>query len=277
MEGLRRSFLTRFLLSPASEGQKWGLITHGSLYEYCNSFDLMRRSPANLGAQLLGKDAFDALLMRRILAKFDLVFALAERERAELRRVFKLRGEKVRVLGNFVSEEQTSQPPGIDATVSNHAPYVCAVSRIHPRKNFLSAIRAIQGIGLSFVLAGEDWGGLRILKNEVARKSLQGFVYLGQVSESRKRAIIRGSVGTLLPSFFEGVPFGVLESLALSRPAVCTRWCYLDHYSGLVFCDPTPESVRSALQRLLDNPPVPDPAQLPRLLDVVDELLRCVS
>ncbi|MEM7807360.1 MAG: glycosyltransferase family 4 protein [Planctomycetota bacterium] len=132
--------------------------------------------------------------------------------------------DKVKVVhcgidGSFLDAE----PTPID---TDSGDFVC-VGRLAEQKGQLVLVRAagkLKDVGLDFhiLLLGE--GPLRpILEAEIARLDLGRHVTLhGLASGDEVRSRMAGSRATVLPSFAEGLPVVLMESLALGRPAVTT-------------------------------------------------------
>src|SRR5262249_29242763 len=78
------------------------------------------------------------------------------------------------------------------------------------------------GVGFEMVLAGD--GPMRPeIEAEISRRGLQGKVTItGWISNESVRKCILEAQALVLPSFAEGLPVVIMESLALGRPVVST-------------------------------------------------------
>jgi glycosyltransferase involved in cell wall biosynthesis len=256
-EGIRRFVLLADRMNRQSAIRR-AIFTHGSFYEFAHQSELQALGYTFDFPTRWARRVFDRTLTEDFLSGFEFLFTLSPAETADIRRLFPgLRGQIVD-LPNFAPTSRngahlSNQPAGPQH--SRTRPYVCAVSRVERRKNFEPAIRAASELGLLFVLAGQDHGDLHRLLRINEDLGTDSFEYIGPVDEASKRTLILGSLGTILPSYFEGVPFGVLDSLSLGKPVVCTNRMYMQPRPGMLLCDPTPSGVRSALSRLLVDPP----------------------
>jgi len=179
---------------------------------------------------------------------FDAIFVLSEGEKRDLTK-FGFDPDRLTVLPNFVDARGLEPDPDAPR-FGQFSPYVCAISRVDRRKNFGAVIRAIKGSKIGFVLAGPDGGDLSRLLDIARTENAENFHYLGVITESEKWSLLHNSMGTVLPSIFEGAPFTALESLSVGRPVVCSDLSYLAGYPGVETCRSDPVSIRQAIDRI---------------------------
>ena len=133
---------------------------------------------------------------------------------------------KVKVVHCGVDEiflEDGREPPAVDAASRT---FVC-VGRLAEQKGQLVLMRAaklLRDRGLRFHIDLLGDGPLRgEIERFVAANGLQDAVTLsGFASNAEVRRKIVAARATVLPSFAEGLPVAIMESLALGRPAVTT-------------------------------------------------------
>jgi colanic acid/amylovoran biosynthesis glycosyltransferase len=130
---------------------------------------------------------------------------------------------KIHVVRCGVEEELLQAP----LTPVPDAPRLVCVARLSEQKGHLLLVEAAgrlaaQGIPFEILLAGD--GPLRgRIEELVGRLGLQDRVRLGGwMSAAQVRDAIVASRALLLPSFAEGLPVVVMESLALGRPVITT-------------------------------------------------------
>lgn len=107
------------------------------------------------------------------------------------------------------------------------APRLVCVARLSEQKGHLLLLEAAarlarEGLDFELVLAGD--GPLRPhIEQAIRRDGLEGSVRLaGWMSSDAVRELLVSSRGLVLPSFAEGLPVTIMESLALGRPVVTT-------------------------------------------------------
>jgi len=256
VEGVFRRTLLRLRLKRGFDRVRKGLFTHASFYPAVHPGAV---GPAESRlADGLAKPLVNRAVLASVFAGFDAVFTLSEAESRDVRAALGRPLPNLHPLPNLLGP-RPAPPAGADATEvpANATPYVCAVARIHPRKNFRTFLEAIEGDPLRFLLAGEDGGALAALLAYATEHSVANFRYLGGISETEKQALIRGSIGTVIPSYFEGVPYAALDSLLLGRPVLLTDRSYLEPRPGVFLAPPTVDGLRAGLRELEAAGPVP--------------------
>lgn len=258
VEGVFRPTLLRLASSRGFGGVRKVLFTHGSFYEEVHRWEMRRAGVPTSVQSWVVRPILNRLVVAPILKHFDGVFTLSEQETQDAR--VALGGDPIRfraipILG-FPSGRARgrSGDPRLDV---DPAPYVVAIARVHRRKNFLAAVQAIEGTDISFILAGQDGGDLGQVLRYARRHGVKNFRYVGEVDTQTKDDLVLGSLATILPSWFEGVPYGVLDSLAVGRPCITTCFSYLSSWPGVIQCLPRPSELRAAMMDLRSNPQQP--------------------
>lgn len=276
IDGIDRRRLGRVAKFAADE-VRVGVFTHGSFYEFVHWKELWKDGLRSSGVTRIAKFVVDRTVCRRWYHRVDVFYTLASRESSEVSHYLSLPACRFEVSGNYIGSE-----PGEDSQVmvtqrSLSMPYVCSVGRVERRKNHLSVLKAIDGLPVHYYLAGKDAGALAEITRYARSRGITNFTYLGSVTDYEKARIIAGSAATVTPAYLEGVPYSVLESLALGVPAICTSRSYLPQFSGVIFSDPRPASLRAAIIHALSDPPRVFRDQLPRESDVVGRLLESLN
>jgi len=214
-------------------GPRMGIFLHGSFFTSTHAAELRARGwPGTPGDT--ARTVFDRLWMRGCLERADAIFTLSQAESEDVARLYPSLRDRLHVVPNAL----TDRDPGPDPAPSSRAPYVAAVSRIDRRKNFPMIPRALAGTDIGFRLAGQDFGHLAKIRRAAREAGYGGFEYLGPVDAAQARRLIQGAVATVLPSYFEGVPYLVLQSMSLGVPSLCTDLCYLDPDPGVLLGAP---------------------------------------
>lgn len=178
------------------------------------------------------------------------VVTTAEMSESVLTRFPVLRS-RVHVIPNFVDTERFSPVPEAPRTWD-----LLFIGRLVPQKNVSALLDAIVSIPVRLGIIGR--GPLEAsLRSHPA--SIMGKVeWLGRVPSEDLPEYLRRSQVFVLPSLYEGHPKVLLEAMATGLPCVGTDVVgisgLLTHEKNGLLCPPTPEGIRVAIQRLLDNP-----------------------
>ncbi len=142
-------------------------------------------------------------------------------------------------------------------------PYLLMVGTLEPRKNHLTAMKALarlKAIGLPhslLVVGGEGWLFAPI-KAQVAALGLGADVlFTGYVPAADLPALYTGATAVLQPTLYEGFGFPVLEAMACGAPVVCSNVSSLPEAAGaaaLLVAPTDEEALAATLQRLITEP-----------------------
>jgi glycosyltransferase involved in cell wall biosynthesis len=169
--------------------------------------------------------------------------------------------EKIHVIRCGVDARQLEQEP---QPISGNGALLC-VGRFVPAKGhllLLDAVALLNNEGRDFRLELIGDGPMRLLvKQRIEEQGLGHLVQtLGALSEEDVLRRIVASRCMVLPSFIEGLPVTILESLALARPVVATRVAGVpevvkDGVSGWLVPPGSVEPLADAIRMVLDTPP----------------------
>jgi glycosyltransferase involved in cell wall biosynthesis len=146
---------------------------------------------------------------------------------------------------------------------STHAgdpPRIVAVGRLQRPKDFVTLVRALQGVPagtFEMVLVGEGPDRRRV-EQEIVGLGLADRVHLyGECHDVRD--LLAGSDVFVLSSNSEGMPLSVLEAMAAGLPVVASRVggvpeLVADGVTGILVAPGDEEELTAALRRLLDDP-----------------------
>jgi len=144
------------------------------------------------------------------------------------------------------------------------APRLVCVGRLCEQKGQLLLVRAVaqlvaRGVAVELVLAGD--GEMRSeIETLIARHQLQNVVRItGWISSDQVREEILASRALALPSFAEGLPVVVMESMALRRPVLTTYVAGIpelvhDGENGWLIPAGDVDAVAAGLERALATP-----------------------
>lgn len=144
------------------------------------------------------------------------------------------------------------------------APRLVCVGRLCEQKGQLLLVRAVaqlvaRGVAVELVLAGD--GEMRSeIETLIARHQLHNVVRItGWISSDQVREEILASRALALPSFAEGLPVVVMESMALRRPVLTTYVAGIpelvhDGENGWLIPAGDVDAVAAGLERVLATP-----------------------
>jgi glycosyltransferase involved in cell wall biosynthesis len=158
-------------------------------------------------------------VVRFVLLHASEVIVLTEAWRDDLRRIGCV--DHVSVLPNFIDQGWIA-----DKLRGSAEGYFLFLGQLTKNKGFFDLIELWQRLvatgGAYELWCGGD-GDLETIGEILRGSGLQNHVrLLGWIDGERKKEMIRGARGFLLPSYFEGLPMGVLEAMAQGTPVVAS-------------------------------------------------------
>jgi glycosyltransferase involved in cell wall biosynthesis len=224
----------------------------------------------------------------RVVTIHDLHFlSNPERTSAEIRRDYPglvrdhaRRADRIIVVSKFVAGEVhrlLDVPEDRISVCSNGAPewngpvaarrndgYLLFVGTIEPRKNVrglldgYARLLARRSDVPRLIVAGPVQPGCESLVSAVEQAPFSGHVeYRGYVPANEREALFKGAQAFVLPSFDEGFGIPALEAMSAGVPVVVSNRGALPEVvadAGLLIDPEDPESLASALERLISDP-----------------------
>lgn len=175
-----------------------------------------------------GPDEFDApvqLSLGRKIAAASFVAAISSYGRSQLMRWSDpAEWSKIKIVRCGLAADFLDQPA---VPISEQSAEFVCVARLSPQKGLpllISACERLRDNGERFSLTIVGDGEMRAaLEADIARRNLGNMVALvGIRSAAEIRMHLQRSRAFVLPSFAEGLPVVIMESLALARPAIST-------------------------------------------------------
>jgi glycosyltransferase involved in cell wall biosynthesis len=240
------------------------LVVQNSLPAYAAVLNIRRDSPGIKVIDIVHAVGDDRDLVQATQAAdphIDLRIAISEAARARLLDTGTA-GERIRLIRNGIDLAHF-RPAA--ARAADPAPTVLFAGRLDPVKRPLMLVdialelkKLALSAGTRFLVAGDgpEWG--RLQDRVQGAKLREEFVFLGAVDDIRP--VLAQAHVVVLPSQWEGIPFIVLEALALERPVVCSQVGALDEvvspHTGILVKTGQGEVRRfaMALQSLLSDP-----------------------
>jgi glycosyltransferase involved in cell wall biosynthesis len=209
-----------------------------------------------------------ALAGRRMLESAAAVHCTAEEERVQAVRWF--RPARAAVIPCIVDLEPYASAPGPELARSTFGlradvRRLLYLSRIHPKKGLLQAVRALPAIRNAFdaelCVAGDrqDESYARLVEREVESLGIRGHVrWLGHVDGELKRSLVATSDVLVLPTSQENFGLVLFESLLCATPVVTTSgvdaWRELQSSGAAWIAEADPVAVAEAVKTVLGTP-----------------------
>lgn len=161
-------------------------------------------------------------MLRRIFSLRVPFIVLSEKEAQVLRTAYDI--QQVNILPNVVDTEDAAR---YERTNGESTPLkILYLGRIEADKGMDYALAAMQtlkerGVDFQMVVAGREQGSQAYLRRFAESLGAQ-FSYQGIVSGERKNELLRECHVFLLPSFYEGLPMSLLETMSYGEVPVVT-------------------------------------------------------
>ncbi len=193
-------------------------------------------------------------LEERIFTGADQVVVTTQAMRTDILGRYGLAAEKTHVIPNYVDSDAFRPKPEIKPAARR----ICFVGRLVEQKNLFTLFDAIKGLDVELILVGD--GHLKTMLEAKARKEGLDARFLGNVPHSDLPDLFAKSSLFVLPSRYEGHPKTLIEAMASGLAVIGTDvpgiGDLIEHLKTGVLCPPTKESLREAIQTVLDDAPL---------------------
>ncbi len=194
---------------------------------------------------------FLRLAMPLFVRSADVIIAVSQHTKDDLTRLYAAPPEKIHVIYEGVDERFQPAPTDriaqIRARYSPDRPYLLMVGTLEPRKNHAAALRGLARLKAwgyphrLLIVGGKGWL-FEPIRRMVEDLELAGDVtFSGFAPEEELPALYSAADCVLLPSFFEGFGFPVLEAMACATPVVCSNVSSLPEVAGAAALMAAPE------------------------------------
>lgn len=215
--------------------------------------------------------------MRLFVRAANTIIAVSQQTQQDLVDLYQTPAAKIRVIYQGIDP---SFAPADAATVQRvHAqyalrnadgtlrPYLLMVGTLEPRKNHVTAMRALarlKALGLPhtlLVVGGEGWLFSPIKAQVEALGLAADVAFTGYVPGADLPALYTGAAAVLQPTLYEGFGFPVLEAMACGAPVICSNVSSLPEAAGnaaLLVAPLDDAALAAAIQQLLMEPTLAD-------------------
>lgn len=211
--------------------------------------------------------------MRLFVRAADKIIAVSQQTKRDLIDLYHTPAAKIEVIYQGIDPSFGPASPaavqrvratyGLRTQTGASRPYLLMVGTLEPRKNHVTAMRALarlKALNLPhslLVVGGEGWL-FEPIKAQVAALGLAADVrFTGYVPTADLPALYTGAEAVLQPTLYEGFGFPVLEAMACGAPVVCSNVSSLPEAAGaaaLLVAPTDDEALAAAVQRLLTTP-----------------------
>lgn len=205
---------------------------------------------------------------RKLLQAADLILPNSRAEALQLVRKFAIDPGKIRVVPNGADPRFADADAALFVREFGMSDFILLPGRVEPRKNQLTAVRALRDVGRPVVVLGDPAAGhadyYRAVKSEAGAEAR----FLARLDHDSHllASAYAASACTVLASWFETPGLAALEAaLAGSRLVLTPCGATTEYFGSLaLYADPNrPEAIRRAVETALGQP------RSPRLRQVV--------
>lgn len=178
----------------------------------------------------------------------DRIIAISRRTKQDIMDFYRIPEEKISIVYQgcdpiFYHPVSGEEVDAVRAKYALPARYLLCVGTFEPRKNQLTALRALALLGdeIHLVLVSKRTSYQTALEEEIAKLGLQERAHvLNDVPNGDLPALYRGSYAFLYLSCFEGFGIPVLEALVSGTPVIAATGSCLEEAGGpdSLYCPP---------------------------------------
>lgn len=210
--------------------------------------------------------------MRLFVRRATQIIAVSQQTKQDLIELYQTPSEKIHVIYQGIDASFTPAIPAeIDRVRNSYAPravdgsvrpYLLMLGTLEPRKNHLTAMKAIArlkhaGLPHALLIAGGEGWLFEPIRLQVQALGLENDVlFTGYVPSADLAPLYGGATCVLQPSLYEGFGFPVLEAMACGAPVVCSNTSSLPEAAGdaALLIDPLDdEALATAIQRVINE------------------------
>lgn len=201
------------------------------------------------------------VVVPRSLAKARSIIAVSEATKRDLRDIFQIPSERVRVVYEGIEAQRPESSTQHHSSLKD--PYFLFIGTLEPRKNISTLLHAYSLAARQYpnlprlVLAGAKGWKSESIFSAIKHFSLEHRVeYLGYVSEKQKQELLERASAFLYPSLYEGFGLPILEAFANSVPVLTSHLSSMPEVAGdgALFVDPNdPQAIAGSLARIFED------------------------
>jgi len=196
---------------------------------------------------------FWRLLLFAAVRRSTILIAVSETTKSDLMRFYGVSSGKIRVVGHGVDPAMF----GLASLRATAAPYLLAVSTLHPHKNLhrlLHAFAQFRRANPEFRLVVAGLRGFHAERLETLRTSLElndAVRFTGWIPREELYELFANAGAFIYPSTFEGFGMPVIEALAAGLPTACSSIEPLATLAGDAALQFDPESIPAIYEAMV--------------------------
>lgn len=173
----------------------------------------------------------NGFLFRFSAKRADILLTVSEYSKKKIAEIYKVKYDSIGITPNAVNDKYFENL--LPNAISNIGldKYILYVSRVEPRKNHLTLLKAFVGLGLALkgyklVLIGKKdivFKDLAIYIEEIDSKHSQAIIWIENVSNEELMAYYKNCELFVFPSFAEGFGIPPLEAMAVGCKLLCSK------------------------------------------------------
>ncbi len=210
--------------------------------------------------------AYASVMIGHACRNSDAVIVDSHFGKEELLRVFRIPERKITVV--HLGVERMFLEPVAPETLSEFRrkngitqPYILYTGSLKPHKNVITLFRAFQQLvkrhAIQLVLAGEGMANNEMLRSFVHNNGLSGaIVDLGKISKDELPTVYQSAAVVVLPSYYEGFGFSMVEAMASGVPAIGAQAASITEIvgdAGILFDPHSVAELEGAIERVLTD------------------------
>lgn len=196
---------------------------------------------------------------KKLFSKTDKFIPISEGIAKELNQNYKIEPKDIKVIKNSIDIQKHKST----IISSNKEFNIVSISRLVYRKGILDLIDAAQIVCDKYPQTVFTLIGKGPLENKIRKKIKEydlknNFKLIGEVANNQIKKYIQASSVVVIPSYYEGLPLVLLETIASGKPVIGTsingiKDIINDGKDGLLVPIKNPQLIAKAIIRLIEN------------------------